>query len=75
MKRKYKVLLVTLLLALVLPFSVYADELFPSEPVAVSCDGLFTPEALSLVRDILGWFRILAPCLLVVLVVLTLLKL
>lgn len=68
MKKKYKVLLVTLLFTLMLPFSVYADELFPSEPVAVSCDGLFTPEALSLVRDILGWFRILAPCLLVVLV-------
>lgn len=65
---KYKTLFITLLFSLMLPFSVYADELFPSEPIEVSCDGLFTPLALSLIRDILGWFRILAPCLLIVLV-------
>lgn len=36
--------------------------------VSVDCNGIFTKEALDLISDILGWFRILAPVALIVLV-------
>lgn len=48
---------------------VYAEELdFKSVDINVSCDGIFTPEALELIRLILSWFRILAPIALIVFV-------
>lgn len=34
----------------------------------VSCDGIFTSDALDLISDVLNWIRILAPCLLLVLI-------
>lgn len=36
--------------------------------VSVNCDGIFTKEALDLISEILGWFRILAPIALIILV-------
>ena len=33
-----------------------------------SCDNIFTPDALNLIREILSWFRIIAPALLIVLI-------
>ena len=33
-----------------------------------SCNSLFTPEGLKIIRDILGWIRIIGPILLVLLV-------
>ena len=35
---------------------------------AVNCDGIFTSDALDLISDVLNWIRILAPCLLLVLI-------
>ena len=35
---------------------------------AVNCNGIFTSDALDLVSDVLNWIRILAPCLLLVLI-------
>ena len=37
---------------------------------SVDCSGIFTSEALDLISDILGWFRIIAPILLILLVAL-----
>ena len=48
--------------------TVYAEEAFQGSQVNVSCDGIFTSEALELIREALGWFRILAPIILIVLV-------
>lgn len=36
--------------------------------VSVNCDGIFTKEALDLISDALGWFRILAPIALIILI-------
>lgn len=35
---------------------------------AVNCNGIFTSDALDLISDVLNWIRILAPCLLLVLI-------
>ena len=48
--------------------TVYAEEAFQGSQVNVSCDGIFTSEALELIREILGWFRIIAPILLILFV-------
>ena len=48
------------------PVVSYADD----KDVSASCDGIFTEEALELIRDVLNWVRILAPILLILLVAL-----
>ncbi len=44
------------------------DGYSSDEAIDVSCDGLFTPQALELINEILGYLRILAPIALIVLV-------
>ena len=65
---KCKFLYYIIFIILVIPIFVNAEELFPSTEINVSCDGIFTPEALEIIRLVLSWFRILAPITLIILV-------
>ena len=65
---KNKLALIIFLLSITLT-NVYAEELdFKSVNIDASCNNIFTPEALELVRTTLDWFRIIAPILLILLV-------
>jgi len=49
----------------------YADdspEIVDGEKVSNTCSGIFTSEAWSLIQDVLGYFRILAPTALIILI-------
>lgn len=35
---------------------------------ASDCGGIFTPDALEIIKEVLGWFRILAPCVLIIMI-------
>ena len=64
----YKKLIVILIISLFfIPTFVYAVDI-DGVDIQVTCDGIFTPEALDLVRTILKWVRILAPILLIILI-------
>lgn len=58
-----KIIFIVLIIPCVL-VSVYA---FDSVSIDASCDSIFTPDALELIRLVLNWFRILAPILLILL--------
>lgn len=63
MKNKDKIFIS--LIMFLIPFNVFAEG-----NISASCNGLFTPEALELIKEVLGWFRILAPILLIIFVAL-----
>jgi len=67
MNNKYKKIIVLLIISILfIPSIVFAD--FESVNIEVTCDGIFTPEALDLVRTLLNMIRIIAPILLIVLI-------
>lgn len=67
MNRKFRLIILTAIFAF-FPIIVNAEELFDSTEIEVTCDGIFTPEALEIIRTALSWFRILAPIALIILV-------
>ena len=67
MNKKYKKIIILLMISIFfVPSIVLAD--FESVNIEVTCDGIFTPEALELIRTLLNMIRILAPILLIVLI-------
>lgn len=69
MKKVYSIFIMTILVAVpcakASAMTVEEHIVFDDE-VSVSCDGLFTEEALDIISDILNWIRILAPAALIV---------
>lgn len=49
MNRKFRLIILTAIFAF-FPIIVNAEELFDSTEIEVTCDGIFTPEALEIIR-------------------------